>query len=82
MGQICCPETSTRNYQFSIRNISEEENRNSVPNSIDVSGQLSHFRGPRKWDLYVVPKRRCGITNLHYVISQKRADLTYITSEA
>jgi len=34
------------------------------------------FLDPWSWDLYVVPKRRCWITTLCCIISQKSADLT------
>jgi hypothetical protein len=33
MGPICCPETSARNYQYSMRNIPEE----GSPRGLDLS---------------------------------------------
>jgi hypothetical protein len=39
--------------------------------------QLQGLLDPRRWDIYVVPKRRYRITNLRCVIYQKIVDLIY-----
>ena len=59
---------------------------NFVPTFRDsISGQRSRileFSDPLRWDQYVVPKFRYGITNTRCVISQKSAHLLYFAAAA
>jgi hypothetical protein len=46
------------------------------------TGFLLGLLDPRRWDRYIVPKRRYRITTPRYVISQKGSGLIYIAAGA
>ena len=81
MGQICCPETSVRNYHYAVRNIPEER-RSHLHRGGSLKSRI-HENGIRNFLNVFTRRSELTVHELNYgsgvMLRQQRRGLPYIT---